>query len=287
MNWRAVWLFYTISALVVVLAPKAILQDRYAADTATIERDLLRLVNQERTQRGLQSLEYNEQLHRAAQQQAEIIAQKKQLSHRFPGQPAMGQRIAATGLHFDSAGENAAEVGDTGNAGRDAAEAHSTLMLSPPHRENILITKYNAAGIAAVSAGGHIWVVQDFARAYPDASVSEVEELSAKAMNRLRAQRNLPAMRIVEQPGLRQLACREAASASSALSEFSRARYALVYTVFSVDEWPEGRTEGVTDSNMHSAAIAACPAQTYGHGEFRVIVLFFPDRSDSAPQRKR
>src|SRR5947209_1721686 len=247
-------------------------------DAATIERELLLLVNRERTQRGLQPLEENAQLHQAAQQQVEMIAKNQKLSHRFPGQPSMSERIAATGVHFDAAGENAAEVGDTGDAAHDAAEAHTTLMLSPPHRENLLNPKFNAAGIAVASSGGHLWVVQDFARAYADVSVTEVESRALRALNQLRAAHRLQPIELTEQPGLRQVACRDNVSANSVLSQFSRANFALVYTVWHVDDWPKERTEAATDPSYHSAAIAACPLEQ-SHGEFRVVVLFFPERN--------
>src|SRR6266852_3995064 len=134
MNVRAA----AIAVVVVLFATAA-----RAADTASIERELLHLINRERTQRGLQPLADDPHLKKAAQQQAELIAARQQLSHRFPGQPVMSERMAATGLHFDSAGENASEVADTGDAARDAAETHHTLMLSPPHRENLLNPKFN------------------------------------------------------------------------------------------------------------------------------------------------
>jgi uncharacterized protein YkwD len=272
MNARAA----AVAILVALFASTAL----HATDTGAIARELLRLINQERTQRGLQPLADDPNLKKAAQQQVEAIAARRQLSHRFPGQPAMGERLAATGLHFDSAGENAAEVSDSGDPARDAAAAHKTLMLSPPHRQNILEAKYNAAGIAVAASGGHIWVVQDFARVYPELSVTEVEEHSLAALNKLRARHQLPPVQTVDQPGLRQAACRDDVNAGAALSEFTRAQWALVYTVWQVDEWPAGRDEAAGNPAVRSVAIAACPlAQKAGHGEFRVVVLFFGERA--------
>jgi len=255
------------------------------SDLAAFERELFRLVNQDRTQHGLAAIQLNDRLSEAARGHAELIAQRRQLSHRFPGEASMSDRIAATGVRFDVAGENAAETGDTGDAAHDAAEANTTLMFSPPHRENILNPTHNAVGIAAFSSGGHIWVIEDFARAYPERSVTDVESRAAQALNRARQQHGAPPLAIVVQDGLRQQSCRDNVSPNSLLRQFVSASFALVYTIWNVDQWPPDLAGVATDASMHSAALAACPvAQKEGHGSYRVAVLLFPERSStSAP----
>jgi uncharacterized protein YkwD len=256
------------------------------SDFPTVEREIIRLVNQERAKRGLPALEPNQQLTEAARKQAAMIAERRQLSHRFPGQPILGERIAETGLHFDHAGENASETGDTGDAQRDAAEAHSTLMLSPPHRENLLSSNYNSIGVGAAGAGGHIWLVQDFAHIYAPASVSDVESRAAQALNRARRQQGAAPLEMVTEAGLRQLSCRENVAPALLLETFPNARFALVYTVFNPDQFPTDLVSVATERGLHSLAVAACPeSQKERHGSFRVVMLLFLERAP-APGKK-
>jgi uncharacterized protein YkwD len=267
--------------------PRAIAQTD-GSHLPAVEREIVRLVNQERAQRHLPALAVSEQLSEAARAQAAMIAGRRQLSHRFPGQPILSERIAATGLHFDSAGENASETTETGDALHDAAEANATLMLSPPHRENILNAVFNSIGVAAVAGGGHVWVVQDFARAFAPASVTDAETHAAQALNRARKQQGAGPVNIVSQDGLQTLACRDNVTPNLLLHHFPRAPLALVYTTYNLDDFPARLAQQAADSSVQSAAIAACPeGQKERHGSFRVVVLLFSERARPSESRSK
>jgi len=258
------------------------------SDLTAVEREIVRLVNQERIRRGLPALAVSDQLSEAARRQAELIAERRQLSHRFPGQPILSERIAATGLHFDSAGENASETSDTGDVLRDAADAQGTLMLSPPHRENILNPKYNAIGVAAASSGGHVWLVQDFARVYPSVAVTDVEARAVQALDRARRRSGAAPLLVVAEDGLRPFACRENVTPTLLLARFPRASFALVYTIFNIDDFPADLLHPAGESALHSLAVAACPEkQKERHGSYRVVMLLFTERAAAGGATRR
>src|SRR5690349_23448462 len=100
------------------------------------EQRIFELLNQARTQRGLPALEANAQLQEAARAHSQLMASRQRLSHKLSGEPAAGERLAATGLHFDRDGEN---VG----LNQSAEGAHQGFMHSPGHRANILSPDYN------------------------------------------------------------------------------------------------------------------------------------------------
>src|SRR5215471_17132190 len=76
------------------------------------EQKLFNLLNQERIKAGLPRLEWDYHVAEAARKHTQLQASQKTLSHRFLGEPALGDRIGATGLRFDVAAENVA-LGET------------------------------------------------------------------------------------------------------------------------------------------------------------------------------
>src|ERR1700761_5745670 len=115
------------------------------------EQQLLDLVNHERARAGLQKLEWNDQLAKAALAHSRLLAQNRDLSHQFPGEPPLQQRVGSTSLRFNSVAENVAEA--------PAVDvAHRALMQSPGHRANILHPDYNAVGISIVERDRELFV---------------------------------------------------------------------------------------------------------------------------------
>src|ERR1700748_2742809 len=95
------------------------------------EQYLLSMANQERTQRGIQPLVWDEHLAAAAQQHAQRMAQAAAISHQFPGEPDLESRLAATGARFHQIAENVAMAGTP-------QELHTEWMHSEGHRANLL-----------------------------------------------------------------------------------------------------------------------------------------------------
>ena len=111
------------------------------------EHQLLELANHARAEAGAPPLQFDDGLILAARAHAQSMAREQQLSHQFNGEPSLPHRLSAVSvLHLDSAGENVAlDV--------TADQAHEHLMLSPPHRENLLNAGYNVAGFAVIRFG--------------------------------------------------------------------------------------------------------------------------------------
>ena len=117
------------------------------------------LVNQERVERGLNSLTVNDRLQTAAQWKAEDMIEKDYWEHFHNGKSPW-EWMKEAGYDYLDAGENLAI---------DFSElelVHQAWMNSPTHRENIINYKYKEIGIGIASGDfeGHetIVVVQMF-----------------------------------------------------------------------------------------------------------------------------
>ena len=128
---------------------------------ATIVDTLFILTNRERTRANLTPLRRSAELSRAAELQAEQMANAGKLAHEIPGTryPTLSSRLKLVGYAARSSGENVAE-GYTSGAGLMAS-----WMTSPPHRANILSAKYTETGVGmARSKSGRVYSVQVFGR---------------------------------------------------------------------------------------------------------------------------
>src|SRR5262249_5116777 len=96
------------------------------------ERQLVELVNHDRAQVGAQRLKLDPGLSQAARLHALAMYDARQISHRFDGEAALANRLVTnTSLQLDQEAENVA-------LDYDAVGAQKHLMLSPPHRANLL-----------------------------------------------------------------------------------------------------------------------------------------------------
>src|SRR6476646_1900551 len=120
------------------------------------EQQLFDLVNHERERAGLNKLEWNDQLAEAALAHSKLLAENRDLSHQFSGEPILQERIGATRLRFNSVAENVA-------AAPDVNTAHAALMKSSGHRANILHQDYNAIGISFLERYHELYVTRDSA----------------------------------------------------------------------------------------------------------------------------
>jgi len=152
------------------------------------EQVLLDLANQARAQAGASPLALDNGLSQAAHIHVEAMFAARQLSHQFPNEPSLPQRLAsATRLQLDQEGENVA-------LDFDAASGHQHLMLSPPHRANLLNQAYNVVGMGVIRSGDRLYIVQDFGHALPNYSAAEAKERIAAAVTQARQQARQPAL---------------------------------------------------------------------------------------------
>ncbi|AFZ33380.1 SCP-like extracellular (plasmid) [Gloeocapsa sp. PCC 7428] len=118
-----------------------------------IAQRVLELSNAERSRVGAPPLSLHPQLMAAAQQHTDLMAQRNEMTHQFPGQPELGDRISQAGYRWSRVAENLTRRSSP-------EEAVSSWMDSPPHRENLLNPELQHLGVGFANG---FWT-QKFAR---------------------------------------------------------------------------------------------------------------------------
>ena len=110
------------------------------------DREILQLVNNERTDAGLAPLSINSQLDRAANLHTDEMVQADKMQHQLPGEASLGDRVSATGYDWTRVAENIAAGAKTPEAVVDG------WMNSSGHRKNILNPNYTHLGVGYENA---------------------------------------------------------------------------------------------------------------------------------------
>jgi uncharacterized protein YkwD len=112
------------------------------------EQAMLRLVNEERTMRGLPPLTADRKLRDLARDYAADMFRRGYFSHYTPDTPPLSpfDRMETAGITFLAAGENLALAPTT-------TLAMQGLMNSPGHRANILSPEFGHIGIGVMDGG--------------------------------------------------------------------------------------------------------------------------------------
>lgn len=120
------------------------------------ERELLALVNAERTKAGLQTLTVDVRIIPVARAHSKDMFLRRYFSHVNPEGLNAGDRMENAGIHFTVAGENLAYA-------PDVKTAHEGLMNSPGHKRNILEPSFHHIGIGIITTDSYgMMVTQDF-----------------------------------------------------------------------------------------------------------------------------
>jgi uncharacterized protein YkwD len=145
-------------------------------DTPTPEeQSLFDATNRERAAKGVAALKWDFALAAAAARHAARMAQEHTISHQFPGEQELLDRVSKAGAHFSAVAENVAE-------GPNPDSIHSGWMHSAGHRANILDPNLTAIGIGVVVRGGQLYAVQDFAHASEDLALGDQEKKVASLL---------------------------------------------------------------------------------------------------------
>lgn len=112
------------------------------------EAEMLRLLNQERTTRGLPAIELDPRALPVARQHSEEMFRLKYFGHQSPVLGSPFDRLQGAKISYTRAGENLAYA-------QSVAIAHRGLMESQGHRENILRPEFTRVAIGVVSAGSY------------------------------------------------------------------------------------------------------------------------------------
>lgn len=118
-----------------------------------LENEVVRLVNIERSQKGLQPLKQNWELSRVARYKSQDMIDKGYFAHNSPTYGSPFDMIEAFGIKFSAAAENIAQ------GQRTPQEVMNSWMNSPGHRNNILSPSYYQIGVGAAkdSKGNITW----------------------------------------------------------------------------------------------------------------------------------
>ena len=114
------------------------------------ESEVVRLVNVERTKRGLSPLSHNWQLSRVARYKSEDMRKNGYFSHNSPTYGTPFQMIKSFGISYKTAGENIAKGQSTPTAVVNA------WMNSSGHRANILNSAFTEIGVG-YAPNGNYW----------------------------------------------------------------------------------------------------------------------------------
>jgi len=132
---------------------------------------VLALINQARSAAGLPALTITAGLDASASAHNSAMAGGCGLSHQCPGEPDLGARETAAGVHWTAAGENIGEGGPVSASAAAIAQmavglTQAMLNEKPPddgHRQNILSSSFTHIGIAVFrDSRGTVWLTQDF-----------------------------------------------------------------------------------------------------------------------------
>jgi hypothetical protein len=235
------------------------------------EQQLLALANQSRRRAGVPPLRLDGGLSDAARAHAQTMLEARKLSHQFQGEPSLPQRLgSATRLLLDQAGENVA-------LDYDAQHGHEHLMLSPPHRANLLNPAYNVVGLGVVRNGDRLYIVQDFGHALPSYSSVEVKDRIAAALELKRHQSKRNDLPRRDLPNADSAACSMAQAdklGTSPIQNLAERFTVLTYTSLHPETLPKQAYHAIGSRNLRSFSVGTCYARTptYPTGAYWVVL---------------
>jgi len=147
---------------------------------SSLEVQMLGLINQERTSRGLDPLEFDLLLNASSEAHSQWMQTTGQFSHAGQGGTSATARMRDAGFEFSgswASAENIAYQTERGASGYadDVVQLHNALMNSAGHRANILDPNLESIGIGIETGSGSLGrgndsviVTQNFARSAAD-----------------------------------------------------------------------------------------------------------------------
>jgi Cysteine-rich secretory protein family len=242
------------------------------AAPSPLERQLFELVNHERVRAGLARLEWNDALARAARAQATMLAEHRGLSHQFPGEPSLEERLGAAGLRFDASAENVA-------LGPGLEANHNALMRSEGHRANLLNAEYNAIGIGIVERGATLYITQDFGHLFPAYSETEFRDAIVATFGRARRTKGLAPLNLRPDGRLREAACARDANTERLLQQLPRAAEVAVLAISDPEKLEGSLQKAAETGGLRSWSLGVCfrPGTVHGYANFWVVAAFYPN----------
>src|SRR5260370_33657751 len=176
----------------------------------------------------------------------------QQLSHQFDGEPSLVERlVAATQLQLDQEGENVA-------LDLDPEQAQRHLMLSPPHRANLLNPAYNVVGLGVVRSADRLYVVQDFGHALPNYSAAQMKDRIAATVAEARHQAKQPDLARRDLPTADDAACSMAQAdklGTSPIHQLAQRYTVLTFTSLHPQRLPAGAANILARRNRRTFTV--------------------------------
>ena len=253
-----------------LLATPSFSQEQFDADG---EKQLVELINQERTRNGLAPLAVDERLTQAARHHTSLMVKHQKLLHQFDGEPALQVRIANENLRADRESENVALE-------MDIAGVHAILMNSPPHRANILGSMYNAVGVGVLRVGDVLYATEDFAERLPDYSEPEADAVLEQAILQFAKSQGQPAPVRKDQPAIRQMACDMAlidALDTKTPRSIAGVRRVLAWTSTDLQHLPRNVKAALSEpvSDGYSLGVCFAPSVSHPGGVYWIVMVTY------------
>ena len=123
---------------------------------ANFQKEVLDLVNVERSNRGLQPLKFNSELSNVATLKSQDMIDKNYFDHTSPTYGSPFDMMKKFGISYRAAGENIAMGQKT------PQEVMNSWMNSDGHRKNILNPDFTELGVGIASNGSSLYWTQMF-----------------------------------------------------------------------------------------------------------------------------
>jgi hypothetical protein len=229
------------------------------------EQYLLNAANRDRVARGLPVLRYDATLAQAARFHALQMADHRDISHQFSGEPDLMQRGSQAGVHFSLITENVAES-------PDSSIVHDLWMRSAGHRQNLLDPSVDSIGIAVVARGNRFYAVEDFASTVASLSFDEQEQ----AVSTVLAEAGLSVGSSTHTSTIedaRQTCGMESGYAGSQ----NKPWYIVRYTADRLNELPSILSKRISTGKFSKAVVGACADAGAGaFTDYNIAVLLYP-----------
>ncbi len=246
----------SLGVLFLGAAPHAVAQDR---PTSVAEQYLFDAANQERAQRGIPALRWDESLYRAAQVHARQMAQAQAISHQFSGEDALELRASTAGARFSVVAENVAMA-------PSVTMVHTAWMRSPGHRDNLLDPRVDSVGISVIRRGNEMYAVQDFDRAVRPLSLAEQERQVAGLV----ARAGVPEVRTSGE------AARQTCGMDSGYAGDRAPSFVVRFTAADLSRLPDTLSRRLASGQYRAAEVGACAAEdARNFTAFQIAVLLY------------
>ena len=238
------------------------------------EAQILADLNQSRADVRLPALKLDPKLTDAARRHALLLSKRHVLSHQFPGEAPLMERLRSTGAILTAAAEN---VG----MNTELDDVNSMFMRSPGHRANMLNAAYDAIGIGVVHVGSSYWVTEDFAKLTPSLSAQQAEDEAAAIFESKWKTAHLRVPKRVTVESLRTFACDTAKShgklhKTNVSYEGMLAQQILGFSTPDPAALLMQADSAMQNTHVTAYAIGACtPEQSGDPGQFWIVMAFF------------